>query len=153
MKKKIQLFSLFHLLATVFGIGKIPYMPGSIASLLAIFVWLSLISYSYYLYLFTLIFFLIFGCYCCHKTSKHIGVHDHQSIVLDEFIGMWIALAGVPTSHWYCLALSFFLFRILDICKPWPINWLDKVMKGGIGIMIDDIAAGMLTSVILYVIL
>ena len=75
-------------------------------------------------------------------------VQDPASIVWDEFVGLWIALFLLPAG-WYWLVFGFGLFRFFDILKPWPIGWLDKNLKGGLGIMMDDVAAGLLSLIIL----
>ncbi|XNM89719.1 phosphatidylglycerophosphatase A [Escherichia coli] len=90
------------------------------------------------------------GVYLCHQTAKDMGVHDHGSIVWDEFIGMWITLMALPTNDWQWVAAGFVIFRILDMWKPWPIRWFDRNVHGGMGIMIDDIIAGVISAGILY---
>jgi phosphatidylglycerophosphatase A len=84
-----------------------------------------------------------------------MGVHDHGSIVWDEFAGFWITmglvpLLNIPTDDWKWLFTGFVLFRFFDMVKPWPIGWLDKRVHGGLGIMIDDIVAGIMAAVALY---
>ena len=76
------------------------------------------------------------------SAAEQLGVHDHGGIVWDEFVGLWVAMAFLPVSP-VSLVLGFSLFRFFDIVKPWPISWLDKNISGGLGIMIDDIAAGL----------
>ena len=90
------------------------------------------------------------GVYLCHQTAKDMGVHDHGSIVWDEFIGMWITLMALPTNDWQWVTAGFVIFRILDMWKPWPIRWFDRNVHGGMGIMIDDIVAGVISAGILY---
>jgi phosphatidylglycerophosphatase A len=97
----------------------------------------------------------IVGIYLCGKTAADIGVHDHGGIVWDEFVGMWITMLWAPAG-WGWLALGFVLFRFFDIIKPWPIRWLDKHVHGGVGIMLDDIVAGVmallcLQAVVLFI--
>ncbi|AKC60400.1 phosphatidylglycerophosphatase A [Blochmannia endosymbiont of Camponotus (Colobopsis) obliquus] len=152
IRKKIKLTNPYHLIATGFGIGMVPYMPGTLASLIAIVVWFFVSFLPYQLCFILFLLALILGLCSCHQTVKDIGIHDHRSIVWDEYIGMWCALIGVSINDWYCLIFSFLLFRVIDICKPWPIGWLDRVVKGGMGILIDDIVAGFFTSFILYIV-
>ncbi|HET8904121.1 MAG TPA: phosphatidylglycerophosphatase A, partial [Saccharospirillum sp.] len=90
------------------------------------------------------------GCYLCDRVSKDMGVHDHGGIVWDEFVGFWITMIAVPVSLW-TVVLGFILFRVFDIIKPWPIGWLDNRVGGGVGIMIDDVIAGIFAGVILHV--
>jgi phosphatidylglycerophosphatase A len=78
-----------------------------------------------------------------------LGIHDHPGIVWDEFVGLWIAMIGLPVT-WSSIIAGFFLFRVFDILKPWPIGWIDKNFNGGLGIMLDDIVAGIATAVTIY---
>lgn len=92
------------------------------------------------------------GVYLCHRTAKDMGTHDHGSIVWDEFVGMWITLMALPTMDWQWVAAGFVIFRIFDMWKPWPIRWFDRNIHGGMGIMVDDIVAGVISAGVLYVI-
>lgn len=152
-----MLSRLWYFFATGFGIGTIEnsYIPvGTVSSMFAIPVWwIILYFYSYKEYLIFLLFCIVLGIYCCDKTSKRIGVHDHRSIVLDEFIGMWITLIVIPTQSWLWIFLAFLLFRTLDIIKPWPISWCDRVVKGGFGIIIDDVLAGVFSICVLLLLM
>jgi phosphatidylglycerophosphatase A len=82
-----------------------------------------------------------------------MGVHDHGVLVWDEFVGLWITLAGVPLGlvplHWFWIALGFLLFRLFDIWKPWPIRWFDRNVHGGLGVMLDDAVAGVFALLVL----
>jgi len=89
------------------------------------------------------------GIWICGRASKQLGVHDHPGIVWDEFVGFWITLWAVPQG-WPWLLAGFVLFRIFDILKPWPIGPLDKKVKGGFGIMIDDVIAGIMACALLH---
>lgn len=77
-------------------------------------------------------------------------VHDHGSIVWDEFIGMWITLMAIPTVSWEWILTGFFIFRIFDMWKPWPIRWFDRRVSGGFGIMIDDVIAAIFAYVTVW---
>lgn len=92
-------------------------------------------------YLFVVIAAAIVGVYICGKTSRDWGVHDHGGIVWDEFVGFWITMIAVPFT-WYWLLCGFALFRLFDIWKPWPIKYFDQHVHGGLGIMLDDVIAG-----------
>ncbi len=95
------------------------------------------------------------GSYICGKTSELMAVHDDPHIVFDEWVGVWIALLPVvylgqkamPLA-WISILLVFLLFRLFDILKPFPINWADKKVSGGFGIMLDDILAGIMSAVV-----
>jgi phosphatidylglycerophosphatase A len=69
-------------------------------------------------------------------------VHDHSGIVWDEFVGFWITMIAVPVT-WQWIVVGFVLFRLFDIVKPWPVKIADAKMKGGFGIMFDDVLAGL----------
>ena len=78
-------------------------------------------------------------------------MHDHPGIVWDEIVGFLITMYLAPVS-WIWIVTGFALFRVFDILKPWPIRWLDEKVKGGIGIMLDDILAGIFAWVVLQII-
>ena len=96
------------------------------------------------MYITNLVVAFLLGIYVCGETAKRLTIKDPSSIVWDEFVGLWIALLFTPTK-WYFIVLTFVIFRLFDIFKPWPIGFLDRELKGGVGIMLDDAAAGLLT--------
>lgn len=132
-------------LAFGFGSGLSPKAPGTVGSLLGLVIWLFLAKLSLPFYLGFVAICTLVGIYICGAAAKRLGVHDHGGIVWDEFIGLWIGMAGLSVS-WASLLLGFGLFRLFDIWKPWPIRWIDKNISGGLGIMLDDIAAGVATA-------
>lgn len=148
-RRRLRLNNPWHWLATGFGSGLSPVMPGTMGSLAAVPFWLLLIQLPWQLYLLLVVFSIVVGVYICHRTAKDMQAHDHGSIVWDEFVGMWITLMAIPTYNWQCVAAGFIVFRILDIWKPWPIRWFDRNVQGGMGIMLDDIVAGVLSAVII----
>jgi len=87
--------------------------------------------------------FLI-GVWVCGKTARELEVQDPSTIVWDEVLGFLLAMTAAPPG-WPWLLAGFLLFRGLDILKPWPIGALDRRLQGGLGIMLDDIAAGAMT--------
>jgi phosphatidylglycerophosphatase A len=132
-----------HLLATGFGSGLINPAPGTWGSLAAIPFILALHQLSLPVYLLVLAISAIAGIWLCGVVARDLGVDDHQAIVWDEFVGMGITLAIMPPGMTLpAVILGFLLFRLFDIVKPGPIGWLDKNLKGGAGIMMDDILAG-----------
>lgn len=138
-----------HFLAFGLGSGAMARAPGTWGSLAAIpiwyaFAWLPAIAY----WLVVLVAFLV-GIWLCGKTAEDLKVHDHGGIVWDEFVGMWIALGLFP-DHIYGVLMAFALFRLFDVVKPWPINWLDERLPGGLGIMVDDVVAGFMALACLY---
>lgn len=126
-----------------------PNCSSTMGSLAAI-PWYLMTFLPWQLYSLVVMLSICIGVYLCHQTAKDMGVHDHGSIVWDEFVGMWITLMALPTNDWQWVAAGFVIFRILDMWKPWPIRWFDRNVHGGTGIMIDDIVAGILSAGILY---
>jgi phosphatidylglycerophosphatase A len=129
-------------LAFGFGSGLAPKAPGTFGTLAALPILLLLAPFhmSPWFGLFLLATFGL-GIYLCDTTADALGVHDHGGIVWDEFVGLWITFWGVALTP-LSLVLGFALFRLFDIVKPFPIRWLDKKVPGGLGIMIDDVLAG-----------
>jgi phosphatidylglycerophosphatase A len=80
-------------------------------------------------------------------------VADHRSLVWDEFVGQWIALLPALLAPWWAVAAGFLLFRLFDVWKPWPIAWFDRRVKGGFGVMLDDVIAGIFAGIVLLSIL
>lgn len=142
---------LVHWLALGFGSGLAPKAPGTFGTLAAIPLYLLLCWLPAPGYLLAVVLCSVGGIWICDRSSKDFGVHDHPAIVWDEFAGFFITMAFVPLSAMNVL-LGFALFRLFDILKPWPIGWLDKQVDGGLGIMLDDIVAGLmaLTCMQLY---
>ncbi|MBD2857757.1 phosphatidylglycerophosphatase A [Spongiibacter sp. KMU-158] len=130
-----------HLLSVGFGSGLSPKAPGTFGTLAALPFWCALQLLSPLPYLLVVIVAFVLGVYLCGKTADALDVHDHGGIVWDEFVGLWIALFALPF-EWPWIVLGFVLFRLFDIWKPWPIRVLDAKVHGGLGIMIDDVVAG-----------
>lgn len=129
------------LLATWFGIGLIPLAPGTWASLAALpFAWAirSLWGAPSLALAVALIFAV--GCWAAAIVAKRSGIADPGAIVIDEIAGQWLVLLAAPLSP-LAWSLAFLLFRLFDIWKPWPVRWIDHHVKGGLGIMLDDVAA------------
>lgn len=151
-KKRLNLRNPWHLLATGFGSGLFPYGPGTAGSIAAIPFWIVLTYLPWQLYSLVVMFSICIGVYLCRQTARDMQVHDHGSIVWDEFVGMWITLMALPVNDWQWVVGGFVVFRILDIWKPWPIRWFDRNVHGGMGIMIDDVIAGIFAAGIIYLI-
>lgn len=134
-----------------FGSGLSPRAPGTMGSLAAIPLALLLIPLSPLAYGLVLLAAFGFGIYCCGETSRRMAVQDPGAIVWDEIVAMWLVLAFVPASWAWWLG-AFLLFRLFDISKPWPIRWLDRSVKGGFGIMLDDILAAVYAVIILQLV-
>jgi phosphatidylglycerophosphatase A len=149
-KSRLRMRNPWHLLATGFGSGLSPFMPGTVGSVAAIPFWWLMTFLPLQLYSLVVLVGISVGVYLCHRTARDMGVHDHGSIVWDEFIGMWITLMAIPVLNGWWVLAGFVIFRIFDIWKPWPIRWFDKNVHGGMGIMVDDIIAGVVSAAVLY---
>ena len=138
-----------EIICTVFYIGKLPLAPGTFGSLAALICWFFIkpsLSDPLFLLINGGIFFL--GIACSEIIVSGAGeVKDPQFIVIDEWVGMWSSLYLVEHNIFWGLA-AFFCFRIFDIFKPGPIAEMDK-MDGGIGVMMDDVVAGILTCLLI----
>lgn len=139
-----------HFLAFGFGAGLAPKAPGTAGTLVAVPLYVALVSFlDFYLYLGVVIVAFAVGIYLCAKTASDLGVHDHGGIVWDEFVGFWVTMILVPLT-WYWLVAGFLFFRVFDIVKPFPIGWLDRKVHGGLGIMLDDLIAGIYAGIVLH---
>jgi phosphatidylglycerophosphatase A len=141
-------FNPIHLLAFGFGSGAAPKAPGTWGTLAAVLIYWPLSQLSPEHYLLMLLVTSVMGIYICGQTARDLGVHDHGSIVWDEFVGFWITMFAAPVG-WVWVLVGFVLFRFFDIIKPWPISWIDKKITGGFGIMLDDVIAGVMAAVVL----
>ena len=137
-----------HLLAFGFGSGLSPKAPGTAGTAVAVGLYLLLPAMHWLVYLAFLLVTFIIGIWLCDKTSQDLKVHDPGGIVWDEFVGYWITMFMAPAG-WAWVVAGFVLFRILDIFKPWPIKWADSSLKGGLGIMLDDVLAGIMAALCL----
>ncbi|MDE0981884.1 MAG: phosphatidylglycerophosphatase A [Gammaproteobacteria bacterium] len=134
-----------HLVAFGFGAGLSPKAPGSVGTIVAVLIYLVLPSMPPIIYAGLVLLSFFFGIWICGKTAEDLGVHDHGGIVWDEFVGYWITMFMAPSGLFWVL-LGFVFFRLLDIFKPWPIKWADKELAGGLGIMLDDVLAGIMAA-------
>lgn len=143
-----------HFLACGFGSGLMPKAPGTWGTVAALPLAYGLLLLGPVAQIIAVIMASGFGIWVCGKTADDLKVHDHQSIVWDEFCGLWIALMLTPIEHFIWIApLAFVLFRFFDIVKPGPIGWLDRTQKGGWGIMADDLLAGLAALCIIQALL
>jgi phosphatidylglycerophosphatase A len=137
-----------NFLAFGLGTGLSPFAPGSVGSLLGVaLAWFTL-DLDFAVQIGVAIFLTISGVWICGESARRIGVHDHGGIVWDEIAGMYITLLVAPPTitAW---VLAYLLFRVFDIVKPWPIRELDHSIDGGLGIMLDDLAAALYAAILL----
>ncbi len=129
-------------LATGLYSGKIPKAPGTWGSLLAILPWLLIRDLSLPVYLLVLAALFILGFLVSGTAEKLLDAPDAGCIVIDEILGMFITLTLAP-DHAGAWLLGFILFRVFDIFKPYPVSWFDRHIHGGLGVMMDDVIAGL----------
>lgn len=142
-----------HWLAQGFGSGLSPIMPGTVGTL---FAWLSfnLLTQRFpsffdplhWLVIIVAGFFI--GVAACEMTGRHLGVADHGSMVWDEIIAFWLVLLLVTPADFSTQCWAFFWFRLFDMAKPQPIRYFDQHLKGGLGVMWDDIVAAFYTLLV-----
>lgn len=129
-----------------FGFGLAPKAPGTFGTFAALpFIFITM-HYPLWLQVVFAVVISIFGLWVCGKTADDLGVHDHPAIVWDEVAGFYITMIGAVIS-WQSLLVGFALFRFFDIVKPGPIGVLDKRLHGGLGIMADDVLAGIFSLI------
>jgi len=131
-------------------IGRIPGAPGTYGSLITLpiaFIWTSLVSSNPLTTLAVIALLAILGTLASTVVARDLGVEDPSEIIIDEVVGQWLALIAVP-AHWGFWLAAFILFRIFDIWKPWLIDRVQH-LPGGLGIMMDDVLAGILSFFIL----
>ena len=151
----IKKFNLLFL--TFFTVGKIKYAPGTFASLITCCLFLILINITNILVIFfiTLIIFFYFFI-AINSSLADFNTDDPQEIVIDEVVGQMLPLLALPIYEtlyplpalYYCVP-AFLLFRLFDIWKPFPINYADENIQGPLGVILDDILAGIYSIIIL----
>lgn len=131
-----------HLLSFGFGAGLMPKAPGTFGTLVALPLAALAMMLSVQQQLLLIVILFLLGIYVCHVTGLALGVSDHGAIVWDEIVAMMLVLTFTPTTWFWWLA-AFLLFRLFDIWKPFPIRQCDAMVKGGLGVMLDDVLAAM----------
>lgn len=144
---KLSLF-----LATGFGSGYAPKAPGTAGTIVAILPYYFLVQTSLAVYLGIILLAVIAGIYLCDQADRQLGGHDNKQIVWDEFCGFWLTMTAIPFS-WLNVLLGFILFRYFDIHKPWPIRLVDQKLSGGLGVMADDLLAGLAACACMHVLI
>ena len=149
MNKIISIFN------TLFGIGYSPVAPGTVGSIFSIVILYFLIkfvSYSFLVIIFLIIFFT--SLKLIEKYSNLLKSHDSSTIVIDEFLGIFLIILFYDylkfTNDFIMFLLILILFRFFDILKIFPINWVDKNIKNSFGVVLDDLLAGVYSIIVLY---
>ncbi|NNE37266.1 MAG: phosphatidylglycerophosphatase A [Gammaproteobacteria bacterium] len=140
-----------HLCSLGFGTGYSPKAPGTMGTMVGVLIYLLIRDIELIYYLVLTMGFLVAGILMCRYTSDALKVEDHPAIVWDEIVGYLITMCYAPVGWWWAL-VGFVLFRFFDILKPWPVNLADIRVKGGIGIMLDDVIAGIYSLAIMQII-
>jgi phosphatidylglycerophosphatase A len=136
-------------LAFGFGSGLAKKAPGTFGTLAAIPLYWLFAQTNLIVYSLLTIIVTVTGFWICDIAAKKLDEHDFGGIVWDEIAGYLITMWLVPFT-WQTMVLGFILFRFFDILKPWPIRWIDRQVHGGLGIMLDDVLAGVFAGGLLY---
>ena len=138
-----------HALAYGFGIGLVPFAPGTFGSLIgvALFWFMAPLGGIYYAAIVVVLF--LAGIFICGQAARDLGATDPGFIVFDEIVGFLVAMYLLP-AKWRWIVAGFVLYRVVDIWKPFPINVVEERLGLGTAIMVDDIIAGFYTLVILH---
>jgi len=139
------------MMATGFGVGYSPIAPGTLGTLIAIPVYYFLSEIPSPIYEITLIAFFFLSVWISGNAETFFRKKDDQRIVIDEIIGFLITMLWVPKATLFII-VGFILFRFFDILKPFPIRQVDKRLKGGFGVVLDDVIAGFYANIILRLI-
>lgn len=137
-----------HFLAFGFGAGLSPVAPGTVGTLVAVGLELLLRPLALPLRAAIVALVCVVGIWLCGESARRLRAHDHPGIVWDEFAGYLLAMLAAPPG-WPWIVAGFVLFRLFDIIKPWPIRELDHGIGGGLGIMLDDLVAGVFAGLLL----
>jgi phosphatidylglycerophosphatase A len=150
--------SIFAQFATVFGLGRVPKAPGTVASLAAIAIAVPLMWIGGWIAMMVLaLVTTLFGVWVADGYGLETGTSDPQDCVIDEFAGQWLtcaigglaAMPGEPALTWIGFVMAFVLFRLFDIAKPWLVKKAEN-LRGGLGIMADDVVAGMIAGFVVF---
>jgi len=144
--------SLSSLLATCFGIGRIPVASGTFASAAALPFGALLVMRGSVAIMVGATVATIVGVWACARHAAKLGISDPSECVLDEVAGQWIALVPIAlysrSFDWRLYAIGFLLFRLFDVLKFWPLSAAER-LPGGLGVMADDVLAGLIAAALL----
>jgi phosphatidylglycerophosphatase A len=137
-------------IATALGAGYSPIAPGTCGTAVTVPLALALAPLPLWQYVIVLIAVTLVAIWAASRADRAWGSHDSGRIVVDEVAGYLTTMALVDRGHWVPLLVGFVVFRVLDIFKPPPIRWLDRNVPGGFGVVIDDVAAGVVGMGIMF---
>lgn len=133
------------------GTGWAPRAPGTVGTVLGVALYVALPTLTVWTYIALTGVLLVIGIWICGRTSRLMNVNDHPGIVFDEVVGFLVTMTAAPPG-WIWIAGGFILFRVFDIAKPWPVRLADQRVHGGLGIMLDDILAGVYAMICLQIV-
>ncbi|OUR73999.1 phosphatidylglycerophosphatase A [Methylophaga sp. 41_12_T18] len=133
-----------------FGSGLAPKAPGTFGTLAALPIYWLMKDLPLTIYLLITVLAFIAGIWICQKSADWLNKDDPSAVVWDEIVGYLVTMIAVP-SGWQWMLAGFVLFRFFDILKPWPISYFDKNLHGGLGIMFDDVVAGLFAAAIIHI--
>lgn len=135
-------FSLARLIYTGLGLGLAPRAPGTFGTLLGIPIFWLCRDFGWPLYVTLLFLIFVIGVWSAQRAEKDLGRHDAGQVVIDEVLGYMVTMFLAPALplNWLW---GFVFFRLFDIVKPWPVSWADKKIPGALGVMADDVLAGL----------
>lgn len=142
-------------IASGFGSGLSPVASGTAGSLAALLPWLALRELPLPMYAVLVAIAFAIGIWASNVVIAQLRVADPGVVVWDEFVGQWITLVPLLGSGrgWAWIVVGFLLFRVFDVWKPWPVSWADRSVEGGLGVMLDDVLAGIYAAVVLAILL
>lgn len=140
-----------NLAAFGFGAGLVPVAPGTAGTLLAVAIYVSIPPVPLAWYLAGVALATGVGIWLCGSCARALRTHDHPGIVWDEIVGYFVTMTAAPPG-WLWIVIGFLSFRIFDTLKPWPIGPIDGRVHGGLGIMLDDVMAGVYSCIVVQVI-
>ena len=141
--------SALHWIAFGGGAGLVPGAPGTAGTVVAIPIYLIIGGQPPAAYAVVVALVVGAGIWACGRTARDLGVHDHPGIVLDEIAGYLVTMTALPF-EWPWIVAGFVAFRVFDVAKPWPVSLADRKVGGGLGIMLDDVIAGVLACAMLH---
>lgn len=134
-----------------FGVGRVAWAPGTFGTALAIPFYFIFASFGFFWYLPIVLVLFIAGIWICGVADRVLGTADHGSIVWDEIVGYLVTMLAAPAG-WLWIVLGFVLFRVFDIWKPWPIRIVERRVRGGLGVMLDDLVAALFAWIALQLV-
>lgn len=141
---------LVRLAGSVLGLGYLPVAPGTWGSMAGVLAWWITLPLGRWNQVLLLVLAVAPATLICGACARRAKQEDPSFVVLDEVLGMYLALLFIVPS-WIWVVTAFFLFRVLDIVKPWPVNTMEKRFSGGAGILLDDLAAGIIAALVLAI--